>query len=98
VQSKYGVLNAVACDEQTYALRAPTVFSVRIKSIRTENTVLVRSKDGLGLLLSKIADCARMDFHPCAIDDPRGRFFVRATSQRCNNGSVPLKSPPIVRL
>jgi hypothetical protein len=98
VQSKYGVLNAAACDERTCTLRAPTAFSVRIKSIRTENAVLVKSKDGYGLLLSKVADCARMNFHPCAIGDPRERFFVRATSQRCNNGWVPLKSPPIVRL
>jgi hypothetical protein len=39
-----------------------------------------KSKISLGLFLSKIVDCARMVFHPCAIDDPRGRFFVRATS------------------
>jgi len=60
------------------------MFSVRIKTIRTENTVLDKSKDGLGLLLYKIADCVRTGFRPCAIGDPRGRFLVRATSQRCN--------------
>jgi hypothetical protein len=49
-------------------LRAPTVFSVRIKTIRTENTVMDKSKDDMGLLsytglfLSKIVDCARMAF------------------------------------
>jgi len=30
------------------ALRAPTVFSVRIKSIRTENTVMDKSKGSVG--------------------------------------------------
>jgi hypothetical protein len=60
--------------------RAPTVFSVRIKTIRTENTVIDKNKDDMGLLLSKITDCVRTAFHACAIDDPRGRFFVRATS------------------
>jgi hypothetical protein len=54
-------LNTVACDEQTCALRAPTVFSVRIKTIRTENTVIVNDKDGVGLFLYKIA---RTDSRP----------------------------------
>jgi hypothetical protein len=40
--------------------RAPTVFLVRIKIIRTKNTVLDKSKNGLRLVLSKIADCVRM--------------------------------------
>jgi hypothetical protein len=31
------------------ALRAPTVPSVRIKSIRTEGTVMLKSKDGAGV-------------------------------------------------
>jgi hypothetical protein len=125
-----GVLNSVACDERTCALRAPTVFSIRIKAttasgcfskkssatdrgirqrlrvaderplraaranhvfytdekrIRIENTVMDKSNNGLRLILYKIADHSRMAFHPCAIDDPRRRFFVRAKSQRCNN-------------
>ena len=42
--------------------RAPTLFLVRIKTIRTKNTVLDKSNNGLGLLLSKIADCVRMCF------------------------------------
>jgi hypothetical protein len=33
---------------KTCALRAPTVFSVRIKGIRTENTVMVKGKDSTG--------------------------------------------------
>jgi hypothetical protein len=31
------------------ALRAPTVFSARIKTIRAENTVMNKSKDGVGI-------------------------------------------------
>jgi len=68
------------------ALRAPTVFSARIKTIRAENTVMDKNKDSAGVLY-KIADCIRMSFYPCAIDDPRGRFLVRATSQLRNNGN-----------
>jgi hypothetical protein len=44
-----------------------------------------KNKDSAGVLY-KIVDCARIAFDPCAIDDPRGRFFVRAISQICNNG------------
>jgi hypothetical protein len=65
------------------ALRAPTVFSVRIKGIRTENTVMDKNEGSAGVLY-KIVDCARMDSYPCAIDDPRGRLFVRAKWQLCN--------------
>jgi len=32
------------------ALRAPTVFPVRIKTIRTENTVMDKNKDGVEVL------------------------------------------------
>jgi hypothetical protein len=42
--------------------RAPTVILVRIKTIRTKITVSDKGKNGLGLLLSKIVDCARMRF------------------------------------
>jgi hypothetical protein len=38
--------------------------------------------------LFKIVDHARMAFHPRAIDDPRGRFFVREKSQLWNNGGT----------
>jgi hypothetical protein len=61
------------------------VFLVRIETIRTKNTVMEKNKDGAGGLC-KIVDCARMAFHPCAIDDPRGRIFIRATSQPFNGG------------
>jgi hypothetical protein len=70
----------------TCALRAPTTFSVRIKTIRTENAVMDKSNSGLGLLLYTIADYVRTGFRPCAIDDPRERLLVRATSQLCNKG------------
>jgi len=48
--------------ERICALRAPTVFLVRINSIRTKNTVMDKSLGDLGLPLSKIPDCARMAF------------------------------------
>jgi hypothetical protein len=47
------------------ALRAPRashVFGTDEKHIRTENMVIDKSNNGLGLLLSKIVDCARMCF------------------------------------
>ena len=48
-----------------------------------------KNKDGLGLFLYKIVEGARMAFfHPCAFDDPRGRFFVRAKPELCNNGGL----------
>src|ERR1039457_2113856 len=42
--------------------RAPTVFLVRIETIRTKNTVPDKGNDGSGLLLYEIVDCARMCF------------------------------------
>jgi hypothetical protein len=61
------------------AARANRVFCTDEKHIRVENSVMDKSKGGLGLFLSKIADCARTAFGPCAIDDPRGRAAVRAS-------------------
>jgi len=49
------------------ALRAPTVFSARIKTIRAENTVLDKSKHGLELFLSKIAEYLRIGFSSAGI-------------------------------
>ncbi|HEY5293198.1 MAG TPA: hypothetical protein VIJ43_12895 [Burkholderiales bacterium] len=71
--------------------RALTMLLVRIEIIRTKSMVPDKGNNGLGLFLSKIADCARMAFHPCAIDDPRGRFLVRAKSKLCNGARF--KSP-----
>jgi hypothetical protein len=65
-------------------LRAPRAnrdFGADKKRIRTKITVMDKSNNGLGLFLYKIADCVRTAFRPYAIDDPRGRFLVRATSQ-----------------
>ena len=57
----YGVSNTVACHERTCALaRANRVFRTDEKRIRTENTVMDKSTNGFGLLLSKIVDCVRM--------------------------------------
>ncbi len=57
-----GLLDTVAWYARTCALRAPTVYSVRIKTIRTEYTVMDKSKKGLRSVFCKIADCARMCF------------------------------------
>jgi len=73
----YYVLDSAGRDERTCALRAPTVFSARMKSVSAQKTRFWLNLERCGALY-KIVDCARMDFHPCAIDDPRGRFFVRA--------------------
>jgi len=55
------VLSAVLFQPRTCALRAPTVFSARIKGIRAENAVSVNNKESVGFLC-KIADSARMVF------------------------------------
>jgi hypothetical protein len=44
------------------ATRANRVFCTDKKRIRTENAVMVKSNNGLGLFLSKIVDCARTRF------------------------------------
>jgi hypothetical protein len=46
------------------AARANRVFCTDKKRIRTENAVIDKNKDGLGLFLYKIVDCARTDFRP----------------------------------
>jgi len=46
----YRVANTVACDERLCALRAPTVFLVRIKTIRTKNTVMDKIRTVLGFI------------------------------------------------
>jgi hypothetical protein len=64
------------------ALRAPRAnhaFGTDVKRVRTKNTVIDKSRGGLDLFLSKIADCVRTAFRPCAIGDPRGRAAVRAS-------------------
>jgi len=66
--------------EDLRAARANRVFCTDEKHIRTENTVIDKSNNGLGLLFSKIADCVRTGSRPCAIGDPRGRILVRAKS------------------
>jgi len=59
--------------------RAPTVFLVRIETIRTKNTVPDKGNNGLGLLLSKIVDCARMCF-----SSVRNRRSARTASRPRN--------------
>jgi len=47
--------------------------------------VMDKNKGGLGLFLSKIADCVRTAFRPCAIGDPRGRAAVRASADNLSS-------------
>jgi len=44
------------------AARANRVFCTDKKRIRTENTVMDKNKEGLGLVLSEVVDCARICF------------------------------------
>jgi hypothetical protein len=44
-----------------------------------------KSKGGLGLFLSKIADRVRTAFRPCADGDPRGRAAVRASADNLSS-------------
>jgi hypothetical protein len=80
---------------KTCALRAPTVFLVRIKTIRTKNTVMDKSNNGLGLFLYKIADCVRTAFRPCAIGDPRGRVFRPRNIATLQQRGTRFKSPQL---
>jgi len=74
-------------DAQLLASSDSDIFALVAANGRAKD----KNKDGLGLLLykNKIVECARMAlFHPCAFDDPRGRFFVRAKPELCNNGGL----------
>jgi hypothetical protein len=62
-------------DARLLASSDSDVFSLVAANGRAKD----KSNDGFGLSLYKIADCVRTAFRPCAIDDPRGRFLVRAT-------------------
>jgi hypothetical protein len=63
------------------AARANRIFCTDEKRIRIENTVVVNTKQDAEVL-SRIADCVRTVFRPCAIGDPRGQFLVRAKKTR----------------
>src|SRR5450759_5105764 len=64
-----------------------TVFSVRIKSASVQKTRLwIKARAVRGGFYTRSSIVHGCAFHPCAIDDPRGRFLVRATSQLCNKG------------
>jgi hypothetical protein len=69
------------------AARANRVFCTDKKHIRAKDTVMDNTKQDVDVL-HKIVYCVRMAFHPCAIDDPRGRLLVRATSQLRNHGDA----------
>jgi len=59
--------------------RANRVFATDKKRIRTKTTVIDKSNHGLGLLLSKIADCVRMCF-----SSARNRRSARTASRPRN--------------
>jgi len=59
--------------------RANRVFRADENRIRAKNTVMNKSKSGLGWLLSKIVDCARMCF-----SSVRNRRSARTASRPRN--------------
>jgi len=65
--------------EQICALRAPTLFSVRMKSASAQKTAFrIKSRTASGCFYPRSPIAHGCAFHPCAIGDPRGRFLVRA--------------------
>ena len=72
----YGVLYTVASDKRICALRAPIGFSVRRKSIRTENPVTVNIQSASGF----IRDCRlSTDGFSSVLNRQSARTAVRAT-------------------
>jgi hypothetical protein len=65
------------------AARANPVFRTDVLFIRTENRVMDKSKNGLGLLSYKIVDCTRMCFSSVC-----NRRSAR-TGSRPRNSSTP---------
>jgi len=63
------------------AARANRVFRADEKRIRTENTVMDKGNNGLGLVFYKIADCARMCF-----SSVRNRRSARTDCRPRKNG------------
>src|SRR5674476_271162 len=73
--------------ERTCGLaRANRVFCTDEKRIRTENTVMDKSKGGLGWLLYKIADCARMCFS--SVHNRRSARTGRRPRKSCRRSST----------
>jgi hypothetical protein len=73
---------------KTCALRAPTVFLVRMKSASVQETRLWLTPNAARRFYTRSSIAHGCAFHPCAIDDPRGRLLVRATSQLRSNGGA----------
>jgi len=58
------------------ALRAPTVFSARMKSVSAQKTRLwIKARAIVGGFYTRSSIARGCAFHPCAIDDPRGRIY-----------------------
>jgi hypothetical protein len=70
----------VHCDELR-AARANRVFRADEKRIRSENTVMDKSNNSLGLLLYEIVDCVRMCF-----SSARNRRSARTGRRPRNSG------------
>jgi hypothetical protein len=60
------------------------MFLVRIKAIRTKNMVMDKNKNSAGFYPRSLIAHGWV-FHPCAINDPRGRFSSAQQAQLCNN-------------
>jgi hypothetical protein len=66
------------------ALRANRIFGTDEKHIRTKNAVMNKAKMAHGVY-PRSSIVRGYAFHPCTIDDPRGRVLVRATFQACKS-------------
>jgi len=63
------------------ALRAPTLFLVRMKSASVPKTRLwIKTTTAWVCLYPRSSIARGCAFHPCAIEDPRGRDAVRASA------------------
>jgi hypothetical protein len=67
---------------KTCALRAPTLFSARMKSTSVQKTRLwIKAITAWGSFYTRSPIASGCAFHPRAIDDPRGRLLVRAKNR-----------------
>jgi hypothetical protein len=75
-----GVKNIVPSQRKPCALRAPTVFSVRMKSASVQKRRLwIKGSRAWVCFYPRSSMACGHAFRPYAIDDPRGRAAVRAS-------------------
>jgi hypothetical protein len=78
----YGVLSMDACIAPNCALRAPTLFSERMKSASARKTRLwIKATIAWVCFYTRSPIAGGCAFHPHAIGDPRGRAAVRAIAE-----------------